>query len=60
MVIPRPFRSRFSIRMWQTRNLLGQLFYKVGEAAEVDFVHLGRFLRAVSAWAGQSIGAPRR
>ena len=58
MVIPRPFRSRFSIRMWQTRNLLGQLFYKVGEAAEVDFVHLGRFLRAVSAWAGQSIGAP--
>ena len=54
----RPFRNRFTIWAWQAKGLLGQLFYKLGEAAEYDIVRFARVLKAIGFLFAALLGRP--
>ena len=55
-----PFKSRASVRLWRLKALLGQLFYKVGEAAELDSVRFWRALQGAGRVLARLLWRPLR
>ena len=57
---PPPFKSRASVRLWRLKALLGQLFYKVGTAAELEGVRFWRALQGAGRLLARLLWRPLR